>query len=125
MTKSFGLIGFALVAIITGTGCGGAVRIGDAYRDDVAKVVGSKNGDVKACYDNALKTNKDLAGKVTVKFTVEMKTGTFKDVKADGPPELGTCVSSALNGLVLDPGDSNNGDATFEYEFTVGAPAAS
>lgn len=124
MTKSFGLIGFALVALAA-TGCGGAVRIGDAYRDDVAKVVGSKDGDVKACYDNALKANKDLSGKVTVKFTVEMKTGTFKDVKTDGPAELGTCVSNALNGLVLTPGDSNNGDATFVYEFTVGAPAAS
>jgi hypothetical protein len=25
----------------------------------------------------------------------------------------------------LTPGDSNNGDATFVYEFTVGPPAAS
>ena len=125
MTKSFALIGFALAAILTGTGCGGAVRIGDAYRDDVAKTLASKDGDVKACYDNALKTNKGLAGKVTVHFGIEMKTGTFKDIKTDGPPELGTCVSTALTGLVLNPGDSNNGDATFVYEFTVGAPAAS
>jgi hypothetical protein len=124
MTKSFGLIAFALVAI-TGAGCGGAVRTADPYRDDVAKVLATKNGDVKACYDNLLKGKKDLAGKVTVKFAVEMKTGAFKDVKTDGPAELGTCVSGALTGLVLDPGDINNGDATFVYEFTVGAPAAS
>ena len=122
MTKSFVLIGFALAA---GTGCAGAIRTADPYRDDVAKVLETKNGDVKACYDNALKTNKTLSGKVTVKFAVEMKTGVFKDIKTDGPPELGACVSSALNGLVLDPGDANNGDATFVYEFTVGAPAAS
>jgi hypothetical protein len=123
MTKSFGLIGLVLVAI-TGA-CGGAVRTAEPYRDDVAKVLATKNGDVKACYDNLLKGKKDLAGKVTVKFTVEMKTGAFKDVKTDGPPELGACVSSAMTGLVLSPGDINNGDATFEYEFTVGAPAAS
>ena len=125
MSKSFALIGFAVAAIITGTGCSGAVRIGDAYRDDVAKTLASKDGDVKACYDNALKTNKELSGKVTVHFGIEMKTGTFKDIKTDGPPELGACVSNALNGLVLTPGDSNNGDATFVYEFTVGPPPAS
>ena len=125
MTKSFALIGFALAAIITGTGCAGAIRTADPYRDDVAKVLESKNGDVKACYDNALKTNKTLAGTVTVHFGVEMKTGVFKDIKADGPPELSTCVSNALTGLVLTPGDANNGDATFVYQFTVGAPPAS
>jgi len=126
MTKSFKLIGFALLAISAASvGCGGAVRTADPYRDDVAKVLATKNGDVKACYDNVLKDKKDLAGKVTVKFTVEMKTGAFKDVKTDGPAELGTCVSSAMTGLVLNPGDINNGDATFVYEFTVGPPAAS
>ena len=126
MTKSFKLIGFALLAISAASaGCGGAVRTAEPYRDDVAKVLATKNGDVKACYDNLLKGKKDLAGTVTVKFTVEMKTGAFKDVKTDGPAELGTCVSSAMTGLVLNPGDINNGDATFVYEFTVGPPAAS
>ena len=37
----------------------------------------------------------------------------------------GACVQKALSGLVLDPGDANNGDATFTYQFTPGAPAAS
>lgn len=126
MTKSFGLIAFALVAV----GCSGAIRTDKPYRDDVAQVLESKNGEVKACYDNLLKNKKDAAGKVTVHFTVEMKTGAFKDVSAvaDGttaPPELQQCVTSALSGLVLNPGDANNGDATFVYEFNVGAPAAS
>jgi len=126
MTKSFKLIGFALLAISAASaGCGGAVRTAEPYRDDVAKVLATKNADVKACYDNLLKGKKDLAGTVTVKFTVEMKTGAFKDVKTDGPAELGTCVSSAMSGLVLNPPDINNGDATFVYEFTVGPPAAS
>jgi hypothetical protein len=122
MTKSFVLIGFAVAAI---TGCSGAIRIGDAYRDDVAKLLASKDGDVKACYDGVLKDKKDLAGKVTVHFAVEKETGVLKDIKTDGPAELGTCVSGVLNGLTLTPPDSNNGDATFVYEFTVGAPAAS
>jgi len=126
MTKSFKLIGFALLAISAASaGCGGAVRTAEPYRDDVAKVLATKNADVKACYDGLLKGKKDLAGTVTVKFTVEMKTGAFKDIKTDGPAELGTCVSSAMTGLVLNPPDINNGDATFVYEFTVGAPAAS
>jgi len=122
MTKSFVLIGFALAAI---TGCSGAIRTAEPYRDDVAKVLESKNGDVKACYDNILKTDKTASGTVTVKFAVEMKTGAFKDIKTDGNPALGACVSNALSGLVLTPGDANNGDATFVYEFKVGDPAAS
>jgi hypothetical protein len=121
MMKSFVLIGFALAAV----GCAGAIRTSEPYRDDVAKVLETKNGDVTACYNEALKKNKDLAGTVTVKFAVEMKTGAFKDIKADGPADLSTCVSNALNGLVLTPGDANNGDATFVYEFKPGAPAAS
>jgi hypothetical protein len=122
MTKSFVLVGFALAAM---TGCAGAIRTSEPYRDDVQKVLETKNGDVKACYDNALKTNKALSGTVTVKFAVEMKTGVFKDIKADGPPELSSCVTNALNGLVLSPGDANNGDATFTYQFTPGEPAKS
>jgi hypothetical protein len=121
MTKSFALIGFALAAV----GCSGAIRTAEPYRDDVAKVLESKNADVKACYDGVLKNDKTKSGQVTVKFTVEMKTGAFKDIKTDGPAELGACVSSALSGLVLTPGDANNGDATFVYEFTVGEPAKS
>jgi hypothetical protein len=124
MTKSFATIGFVLLAVGS-SACAGAIRTADPYRDDVVKVLETKNGDVTACYNEALKTNKALAGTVTVKFAVEMKTGTFKDIKADGPPELSTCVSNALNGLVLTPGDANHGDATFVYQFTPGAPAAS
>jgi len=55
MTKSFALIGFALAAI---TGCSVAVRDADHYRDDVNKVLETKNADVKACYDGLLKGNK-------------------------------------------------------------------
>jgi hypothetical protein len=124
MMKSFVLIGFALAAVGS-AGCAGAIRTAEPYRDDVAKVLETKNGDVTACYNEALKKDKNLAGTVTVKFAVEMKTGTFKDIKADGPPDLSTCVSNALNGLVLSPGDANHGDATFVYEFKPGAPAAS
>lgn len=123
MKKSFALIGFALVAM---TGCSVAIRDADHYRDDVAKVMETKNADVKACYDNILKTNKTAAGNVTVKFTVEYKTGVFKDIKTDGPAELGTCVSNALQGLTLAPPDDGHaGDATYTYSFTVGEPAKS
>ena len=125
MTKSFALIGFVLAAV-TGSGCSVAVRDANTYRDDVNKLLETKNGDVKACYDTLLKSNKELNGKVTVRFTVEHKTGAFKDIKTDGPAELGTCVSTALTGLTLSPPDDGHaGDATFVYDFTVGAPAAS
>lgn len=123
MMKSFALIGFALAAT---TGCSVMVRDAKMFDDDVSKVLATKNGDVKACYDTALKANKTLAGKVTVHFTIEQKTGAFKDVKTEGDAGLGTCVSNTLNGLVLAPPDDGHiGDATYVYEFNVGEPAKS
>jgi len=123
MTKSFVLIGFALAAM---TGCSVAVRDAKTYDDDVRKVMETKSGDVKACYDTALKANKTLAGKVTVHFTVAQKTGAFTDIKTEGDAGLGTCVSNALNGLVLQPPDDGHvGDATYVYDFVVGEPAKS
>lgn len=110
-------------------GCSFAARSPDMYRDDTRAVLDTKNEQIKSCYDELLKTNKDAQGKVTVKFTVAKDTGAFTNVAADpagttAPPELTNCVTTALTGLVLSPGDKSEGQATFEYEFTAGAPAA-
>jgi hypothetical protein len=110
-------------------GCSFAARSPDMYRDDTRAVLETKNEQIKGCYDELLKTNKDAQGKVTVKFTVAKDTGAFSNVAADpagttAPAELTTCVTTALDGLVLSPGDKSEGQATFVYEFTAGAPVA-
>lgn len=121
---------FGLVALLASvTGCQFTARSPEDYRDATQKVLDTKAGDIKACYDTALKGKQDLQGKVTVHFTVEPETGAIKDVKVDpagttAPAELSTCVSTALTGLKLDPPDAREGVATWTYDFSAVQPAA-
>jgi len=126
------LLPFAALSILFTTGCSFAVRSPDMYRDDTSKVLATKNEEIKACYDGAVKAHPGAAGKVTVKFSVEVKTGKFVDIAVDkanttAPDPIGECVTKAITGLALAPADQNKGEATFAYEFTApaaGAPAA-
>ena len=120
----------AALALVVG-GCSFYARSPDQYRDDTSTLLSSKSAELNTCYDNAVKAEPTAAGKVTVQFTVETKTGKIKDVAADAsrttaPQSLVSCVVTALNGLVLAPPDQRDGKATFEYEFArpVGTPAA-
>jgi hypothetical protein len=108
-------------------GCSFAARSPEMYRDDTRAVLETKNEQIKTCYDEVLKTNKDAQGTVTVKFTVAKDTGAFSNVAADpaattAPAELSQCVLNALQGLALTPGDKSDGVATFVYEFSASTP---
>lgn len=108
-------------------GCTFYARSAEQYRDDTSKVLESKNAEIGTCYDTVLKTTPTAAGKVTLVFTVEEKTGKIADAKADAarttaPQPLVDCVVNAINGLVLQPPDQRKGNATFEYDFAL--PAA-
>jgi hypothetical protein len=110
----------ALLAIAATTGCG--LRSAEYYRDDVQKVLESKTGDIKGCYDKGLEGDKKLAGPVTVRFTVAEDTGkiTNPQVQGDSNPALQGCVVQNIEGLELQPPDVNPGDGTFTWDFTVG-----
>lgn len=127
MLQSFTL---AAVATVIG-GCTFYARSADQYRDDTSNVLSTKAAELNTCYDNAVKTEPTAAGKVTVQFTVEKKTGKITDVAPDparttAPPSLVNCVVTSINGLVLNPPDQRDGKATFEYDFArpAAAPAA-
>jgi len=99
------------------------------YAADTEKVLETKSADIKKCYDDALKTNQQLAGKVTVKFTVKTETGELSGVQLDpanttAPDPLPACVTGALVGLKLTPPDDKEGLATFTWEFQVGGAGA-
>jgi hypothetical protein len=129
MLKMIKLSGLALVV----AACSTHIRSPDQYRDDTAAALDARSGEIKSCYDEALKSNKTAAGTVKVKFTIKGETGKIANpqVETDGttaPPELQTCVSHMLEGFQLEPPDDNDGIATYTWEFTVGeappAPAA-
>lgn len=107
------------------SGCG--LRSAEFYRDDVQKVLESKSGDIKSCYDKALEGNKTLSGDVSVKFNVAEESGIISNatVVGDSDAALQECVTSNIDGLKLDPPDVNPGMGTFTWSFSVGAPAKS
>ncbi|HET9960476.1 MAG TPA: AgmX/PglI C-terminal domain-containing protein [Polyangiaceae bacterium] len=121
-------IGIAILGLCAGlAGCSFAARSPEMYRDETAALLETKSAQVKACYDETLKTNKDAQGRVTVRFVVEHETGKLTSVAADpagttAPEPLTKCVVDALQGLALSPPDQRDGNATFVYEFTQGQP---
>jgi len=126
MLRSFSL---ATLALVVG-GCTFYARSPDQYRDDTSNLLSTKSAELNTCYDNAVKAEPAAAGKVTVVFAVEKKTGKIINVSADparttAPQSLVSCVVTSINGLVLAPPDQREGNATFEYEFVrPAAPAA-
>ena len=71
MTKSFSM----LMLLALAAGCSFHARSPDEYRDATQALLDTKSADIKTCYDDALKGKSDLAGTVTVHFTVEAETG--------------------------------------------------
>lgn len=126
MKKSLAILG--LVALATGaTACSFAVRDASTYAADTATVLAARDAPIKACYDEVLRTDGQAAGTVAVRFTVEKKTGTFLEAalvpeRTTAPAPLAQCVLNQLGGLVLQPPDQNQGDATFVWEFTANEP---
>jgi hypothetical protein len=111
-----GVAAFGLVA-----GCGNA-RTPDQYAADTQAVLASKSGAIKDCYEAELRKDKSTKGTVTVQFTVEPETGKLSNIKVEqaASPALGACVTAAVEGLALAPADSNQGVATFTWDFTPG-----
>lgn len=116
--------------VASAAACGGTARGLEAYRDDTSKLLETRNAQLQRCYSDALKTDAKLSGTVTVQFVVEKKTGTVTQPSVDqskstAPPVLGDCVVKAIDGLTLAPPDSNEGRATFVYEFKPNPQPAS
>jgi hypothetical protein len=110
-------------------GCSFIARSPDQYRNDTSNLLATKAPELNLCFDNARKTTPGASGKVTVRFSVEKKTGKILNAAADpsrttAPQPLIDCVIASLNGLVLNPPDQRNGDATFDYDFAAPAQAA-
>ena len=122
------LIAGTAVVVASVSGCGFAVRSPEMFRDDTKAVLETKNNDIRACYDGVLKSTPGAAGKVTVKFDVELEQGKFVNVVVDkanttAPDPLAECVTKSIAGLGIKPPDGNLGQGTFVWEFSA-APAA-
>lgn len=113
-----------LLALMLSAASGCAVRSPEMYRDDTRKLLSAKRPVLAACYDAELQTHPQATGKVIVHFTIERDSGRVLNPRIDdllSTPNrtLRGCVLDAMQGLVLDPPDERNGDATFTWEFRL------
>lgn len=115
----------SLILVLTlapALGCSLMARDTATYESDTSALLDTRADALQACYDKQLAFNSSLAGKLTITFTVEKKTGKVTQLAWDRDHTsvsegLATCVVSALEGLELDPVDQRDGEATFTYTF--------
>jgi hypothetical protein len=115
-------LSFVALTLAFATGCSFAARSPDMYREDVQKLLEGQSASVQSCFVTALQADKTAGGTVTVRFTVAKDTGAFENASVDAarttaPEPVSQCVLKSLEGLVLNPGDAQQGDATFAWEF--------
>lgn len=85
---------------------------GPLAKDVVQRIIRQNFGRFRLCYENGLRTNPDLAGKVTVKFTIDAKGAVTngKDAGSDlQSADVLRCIARGYGNLSfppLDPGKS-------------------
>jgi TonB family protein len=74
---------------------------------------------IQVCYENQLRRNPGLQGKVTVEFTIE-QSGTVSKANATGnttnDPAVAACVVDTVKRFRFNPGPSG-GSVTYSYPF--------
>ncbi len=115
------------LASLSTLACSFAIRSPDMYKEDVDKLIAQKDAEVQSCYEGVLKKNKKAAGTVTVKFTVEKKTGNIINPAIDennttAGKRVQQCVLTAMEGLTLSPGDQKDGIASYTFNFSSNEP---
>ncbi len=93
----------------------------DSSDIDQAKLgafVRARMGLIKACYENAMKRNPNLKGKISIRFTI-LETGGLADVTAAvnsmGSPEVAACIVNTMRSWRTQFRPS--GPVTVEYPF--------
>lgn len=119
------LLFVAASAVVPGCTC--VARDAETYKNDTRSLLETRNKAIKDCYDVALTTDPKMQGEVVVNFTVEKKTGKIMNTQVDtartkAPESLSKCIVEAVDGLILDPVDQRDGQATFSYKFRANEP---
>jgi len=90
----------------------------DIDQQKLAAFVRARMGLIKACYENALKRNPSLKGKISIRFTI-LETGGIADIQAAvnslGSPEVASCITNTMRTWRTQFRPS--GPVTVEYPF--------
>jgi TonB family protein len=100
----------------TGGDIGGA---GEFDASIVVRMIKTRIGAIRACYERELKRNPTLAGKVTIQFTIELQ-GNVSAVRVventTRDEAVGSCVANAVQRFRFNPGPQG-GSVSFSYPF--------
>jgi len=112
-------VGFAAVTLLNA--CQFYARGPEKYRMATRELVETRSAQIQGCYEEILKKTPDAAGTVVIQFNVMPKTGAVESAavlpESTAPADLSQCVVKALEGLVLNPPDERQGEATFSWTF--------
>jgi hypothetical protein len=90
----------------------------DIDQGKLGAFVRARMGLIKACYENALKRNPGLKGKISIRFTI-LETGGLSDLSAAvnslGAPEVAACIMNTMRAWRTQFRPS--GPVTVEYPF--------
>jgi len=90
----------------------------DIDQGKLGAFVRARMGLIKACYENALKRNPNLRGRLVIRFTI-LETGSVTDVTASqstlGAPEVAACIMNTMRSWRTQ--FKPNGPVSVEYPF--------
>jgi len=121
-TSGGGAVGYGAKSEVkvTGTVATEAAEIdsSDIDQGKLGAFVRARMGLIKACYENALKRNPNLKGRVVIRFTI-LETGSVTDVTSSqstlGAPEVAACIMNTMRSWRTQFKPS--GPVTVEYPF--------
>jgi TonB family protein len=100
----------------TGDEVGGS---GEFDSNIVVQTIKARLRAIQMCYEQQLRRNPTLAGKVTIEFTIQPR-GNVTDVKvkdnSTGDAAVGTCVANTVSTFRFNPGPEG-GSVTYAYPF--------
>ncbi len=85
----------------------------------VVKMIMARIRAVQMCYEQQLRRNPTLAGKIVVQFTIEQRGNVTGAKAADntmGDPQVAQCVVGVMSGLRFNPGPEG-GSVQYSYPF--------
>jgi TonB family protein len=92
---------------------------GDFDSNLVVQLIKTRLRAIQMCYEQQLRRNPSLAGKVTIEFTIQTR-GNVTDVKVKenttGDAAVGTCVANTVSTFRFNPGPEG-GSVTYAYPF--------
>jgi hypothetical protein len=90
-------------------------------QNEVSKVVKTNAGQLRYCYENQLKTNPGLGGRVEIGWTVEENgttSGVYTINNETGDATLATCIEGKIRRWRFTPGGAT-GDVSWPFVFTA------